>query len=188
MWFRPHHEAMAISHRDSYALRAGTALRIGSIVWPRPYYPTLHERARLVAQIIPPWAIASGRTAGWVWTGMGEPEPWSVLRPIQPAPSPLERLEWSARTLSLNQHALVRLENLVLLSGESVAIELLLRDQCVDTVSTQVALLTQSPTHTLREQCHARRMTQRQRVQLDAMLEAVDLLRRRYPDITRYTS
>ncbi len=174
---------MAYPHHS--ALRAGTAVRVGSILWPRPYFPTVHERASLVAGLIPPWAIATGRTAGWVWTGMGLAEPWNVLRPAQPAPSPLERMEWGARTLKSNQHQIEVLGGLTLVSPETAALEILLRDGCPDSAATQVAMLSALPTHHLRRRALERRVTLAQRRQLETLLAAVDDVRRRYPDITR---
>lgn len=180
----PHDGAMA-SMSEHYALRAGTALRIGSLVWPRPYFPTLHERASLIAEVLPAWAIASGRTAGWVWTGMGQPEPWSVLRPAQPAPSPLERMEWGARTLNPVHHPVQRIQGLRLVTPEATAVDILLHDSCPDVAGAQVVMLSSFSTLSLRERCHERRMTQRRRRRLERLLSAVDALRERYPDITR---
>jgi hypothetical protein len=176
---------MTITHREYSALRAGTALRIGSIVWPRPYFPTIHERAALVAGLIPSWAIASGRTAGWVWTGMGLPEPWNVLRPPQPAPSPLDRMEWGARTLNPAHHPVEYFEGLTLVAPEATVLDILLRDDCPDTAGAQVMILSESSTELLRHRCLARRTTSGQRSRLETLLAAVDALRRRYPDITR---
>lgn len=176
---------MAMMNYDCGALRAGTALRIGSLVWPRPYFPTVHERATLIAGLIPTWAIATGRTAGWVWTGMGLPEPCQVLMPSQPAPSPLDRMEWGARTLNPDQHQTEVLGGLTLVAPETAALEILLREQCPDIGSTQVAMLTTSPTAQLRRRALVGRATLVQRSRLEILLAAVDDLRRRYPDITR---
>ena len=170
---------------EHYALRAGTAMQIGSLVWPRPYFPTLHERASLIAQVLPTWAIASGRTAGWVWTGMGQPEAWSVLRPAQPAPSPLERMEWGARTLNPIHHPVQTIQGLRLITPEATAVDILLHDRCPDVAGAQVAMLSSSTTSSLRERCHERRMTKRQGRHLERLLSAVDALRECYPDITR---
>jgi hypothetical protein len=176
---------MSIDQLEYSALRAGTALRIGSIVWPRPYFPTIHERATLVAGLIPSWAIASGRTAGWVWTGMGLPEPWNVLRPVTPAPSPLDRMEWGARTVNPSHHAVERLEGLALVAPEATVVDILLREDCPDTASAQVMMLSGTPTELLRQHCLERRTTPDQRHRLEILLAAVEALRRRYPDITR---
>ncbi len=176
---------MTITNQHHAALRAGTALKIGSIVWPRPYFPTIHERATLVARLIPSWAIATGRTAGWVWTGMGLPEPWNVLRPAQPAPSPLDRMEWGARTLKRGQHHTEVFGGLTLVAPETAALEILLRDGCPDIAGTQVAMLTPLPTIELRQRALQGRVTLAQRKRLETLLLAVDNLRRRYPDITR---
>jgi hypothetical protein len=176
---------MSIDQLEYSALRAGNALRIGSIVWPRPYFPTIHERAALVASLIPSWAIASGRTAGWVWTGMGLPQPWNVLRPVTPAPSPLDRMEWGARTVNPVHHAVERLEGLALVAPEATVVDILLRDDCPDTASAQVMMLSGTPTELLRQHCLERRTTPGQRDRLEILLAAVESLRRRYPDITR---
>jgi hypothetical protein len=176
---------MTIIHADYGALRAGTAMRIGSIVWPRPYFPTVHERAALIAGLIPSWAIASGRTAGWVWSGMGLPEPWNVLRPAQPAPSPLDRMEWSARTLNPAHHHVEHFEGLMLVAPQAAVLDILLTEHCPDTAGAQVMILSESSTELLRHRCLARRTTSGQRSRLETLLAAVDALRRRYPDITR---
>jgi hypothetical protein len=176
---------MTITHADYGALRAGTAMRIGSIVWPRPYFPTVHERARLIAGLIPSWAIASGRTAGWVWSGMGLPEPWNVLRPAQPAPSPLDRMEWSARTLNPAHHHVEHFEGLTLVAPQAAVLDILLTEHCPDTAGAQVAMLTESPTGALRERCLVGRTTSVQRSRMEEHLAAIDALRRCYPDITR---
>ncbi len=160
-------------------------MRIGSLVWPRPYFPTLHERASLIAQVLPAWAIASGRTAGWVWTGMGQPEPWSVLRPLLPAPSPLERLEWGARTLNPVHHPVRTIQGLRLVAPEATALDILLHDHCPDVAAAQVVMLSGSATLSLRERCHERRMTPGRRNHLETLLGAVEALRECYPDITR---
>ena len=177
--------SMTLNELEHSALRAGTALRIGSILWPRPYFPTVHERAALVAGLIPPWAIASGRTAGWVWTGMGLPEPWNVLRPVTPAPSPLDRMEWGARTLNPVHHSLERLEGLTLVGPEATVVEILLSEHCADAAGAQVTMLSKNPTEHLRQRCLERRTTPGQRHRLEILLAAVEDLRRRYPDITR---
>jgi hypothetical protein len=176
---------MSINRLESSALRAGTALRIGSILWPRPYFPTVHERAALVAGLIPPWAIACGRTAGWVWTGMGLHEPWTVLRPVAPSPSPLDRMQWDARALNPNHHRVEVLQGLTLVAPDVAAIDILLRDHCPDSAGAQVMMLSKTPTEGLRQRCLERRTTPAQRHRLDILLAAVDDLRRRYPDITR---
>lgn len=176
---------MTMAYPSHSAIRSGTALRLGSFVWPRPYFPTVHERASLVAGLIPAWAIATGRTAGWVWTGMGLPEPWNVLRPAQPAPSPLERMEWGARTLNASQHQIEVLGGLTLVAPETAALEILLRDDCPDIASTQVAMLSALPTTQLRRRALETRVTLAQRSRLEKLLASVDDLRRRYPDITR---
>jgi hypothetical protein len=176
---------MSIDQLEYSALRAGNALRIGSIVWPRPYFPTIHERAALVAGLIPSWAIASGRTAGWVWTGMGLPQPWNVLRPVTPAPSPLDRMEWGARTVNPAHHAVESLEGLAIVAPEATVVDILLREDCPDTASAQVIMLSGTPTERLRQLCLTRRTTPGQRHRLEILLEAVEGLRRRYPDITR---
>ena len=176
---------MSINPLESAALRAGTALRIGSILWPRPYFPTVHERAALVASLLPSWAIASGRTAGWVWTGMGLLEPWTVLRPVTPSPSPLDRMQWDARTLNPTHHKVEALEGLTLVAPDVAVVDILLRDNCPDSAGAQVVMLSKTPTELLRQRCLERRTTPAQRHRLEILLAAVDDLRRRYPDITR---
>ncbi len=176
---------MTITPQDHAQLQAGNALRIGSMVWPRPYFPTVHERATLVANRLPSWAIATGRTAGWVWTGMGLPEPWNVLRPLRPAPSPLDRMEWRARTVNPTHHPFESFQGLTLVTPEAAVLDILLLEHCPANAGAQVAMLSASPTTELRKRALERRVTREQRHRLETLLAAVDDLRARYPDITR---
>ena len=63
--------------------------------------------------------------------------------------------------------------------------DILVRERSVDVASAQVAMLSETPTQTLRARCVERRMTRDRRQALDAIFSALDALRQRYPDITR---
>lgn len=63
--------------------------------------------------------------------------------------------------------------------------DILVRERSVDVASAQVAMLSDTPTHTLRARCLERRMTRDQRLVLEDIFSALDALRKRYPDITR---
>lgn len=75
----------------------GDTWRVGSLYSPGIAPPHLNERAALVAARVPQWATAAGHTAGWVWTGLGKPEPWDLICPTRPALSPLVRTQWKPR-------------------------------------------------------------------------------------------
>jgi hypothetical protein len=63
----------------------GVLWRDGSVIAGSASPPLHLERAALLAERLPDWAIAAGHTAGWVWTGLGHPEPWSLFRPLSPS-------------------------------------------------------------------------------------------------------
>jgi hypothetical protein len=102
----------------------GEALRIGHLYWMRPEPPLLAERASLVAEAIPPGTMAAGITAGWVWTGMGLPEPFSLIAKASPAPSPLIRHAWRVRGISVPTDNITTLRGLQLLNVEATAADL----------------------------------------------------------------
>lgn len=163
----------------------GLGLVLGSLWWPRPYYPTRVERAALVAAALPAWAVASGVTAGWVWGGFGAPEPWCVLRHHTPAISPLERTQWAALTLNPTHHRIVNVAGLSLLTVLDTVRELLLGPSAIDTAAAQVFALTGADHVQLMGLCSQRRATGLQRQHATEVLHRVDQLHRLYPDITR---
>lgn len=165
-------------------MRDGAALWCGSLFWPRSRFPTLAERAELLAGVMPSWSIASSHTAGWVWTGIGTPEPWVVLRRPQPAPSPLERTVWKARTFNPRRHHAIDMGRLSLLSRADTVTELLLGDTPLDIASTQIALLTGEDLASLRAKILAIRSNGAQKRRSEEILARVANLRVRYPDIT----
>jgi hypothetical protein len=165
----------------------GYGMLIGSLWWSRPYYPTRYERATLLAATLPQWAIATGITAAWVWTGFGSPEPWSILRPGKPEISPMDRQHWGARAIN-PQHTVTSISGLSLLCPQDTTLEVLLRGGPSDSGAAQIVMLTTETSEELREQLRARRTTSLQRAQAQQLLARVDLLRATYPDITRYTS
>ena len=164
----------------------GYSLSLGGLYWPRPYFPSRTERALLIGQSLPHWAIPTGNTAGWIWTGMGLPTPLTVLRPRTPALSPLEREHWRAREVRDSRHTVVEVAGQSILDPLSTEIELLSHGRDIDGAATQILFL-----RSLREQAGrptATRMSQSQRERADAVLQRMRVLAERYPDITRYTS
>lgn len=168
-------------------LTLSQAIPIGSLLWPRPYFPTRWERAQWVANVLPSWAIASGITAGWVWTGMGYPTPWQVLRDELPGLSPLERTSWQARLRSEAHHSVETIGKIRLLSSQSTAVEVLLRGHNIDAGAAQLLFLL-GANSSLDQLLGQRRTSPTERHHAEVMLERAKLLRNRYPDITRYTS
>ncbi len=175
---------MEPSHHNAFALQ-GLGLSWGSLHWDQPRFPTLNERASLIARALPTWAIASGVTAGWVWTGMGAPEPWDVLRPTQPALSPLARTQWSAREHSPRHHLLQHIGGVSILTPESTAREVLLSPEPVGVRTSQLWVLEDLCGQPLRTLVTGRRSSLREREDADRALTALANLRERYPDITR---
>jgi hypothetical protein len=180
------------NHIDTALAREGLIQILGSMVHRRPWFPGLEERAALVARALPAWAVASGITAGWVWTGMGRAEPWSVLREEKPGLSPLERTLWRARLRSPH-HEVTQLGSLRLLTPQCSLREILLSADAIDGCATQVLLLSAHPhaQHSmgeLRDVTRERRASATHRGHAQAVLARVEHLREHYPDITRYTS
>jgi hypothetical protein len=103
----------------------GHEWRIQSIYTDRREPPLRDERAALIAQRLPEWAVAAGHTAGWVWTGLGKPEPWAVLCATSPALSPIARTQWKPRAKTLEAYELVAIRGLTLLGRLECAADLL---------------------------------------------------------------
>jgi hypothetical protein len=171
-----HHQAMS---------RQGEIILFGDLVWPRPYFPSAPERAALLRDALPTWVIVSGTTAGWVWTGMGMPEPWCVLRVEKPGLSPLERTKWRAALWSPVHHSSTRLAGLTLLDKDCTAREVLLGSAPVDVAVAQLLFLTRDDDATLRSRCGERRASATQRKHAERVLERLAVARGHYPDITR---
>ncbi|MDA2980916.1 MAG: hypothetical protein O2828_04015 [Actinomycetota bacterium] len=165
------------------AIVDGEALSLDGLYWPRPYYPTRIERAGLIAANTPAWATATSHTAGWIWTGMGSPLPFAVLRPSQPAISPLERELWRARELRTPAHQIATIAGYHLLDTSSTEAELLAHSQDIDRAATQIFFLRQEAAHV--PASGLLRMSARQRERANLMLERVLTLQETYPDITR---
>lgn len=168
------------------AIVDGEALSLEGLYWPRPYYPTRRERAALIAANIPAWATATSHTAGWIWTGMGSPLPFAVLRPSQPAISPLEREHWKARELRLPAHQSATIDGHRLLDTSSTEAELLAHSSHVDQAATQIFFLRQERFHVPADT--SLRMSPHQRERAHRIVEQVLAIQQTYPDITRYTS
>ncbi len=163
----------------------GLALNLGTMTWLKPHFPTLDERAGLVAKALPLWAVASSHTAGWVWTGMGSPEPWSVLRRQSPGLSPLERTRWSAKLLSPLHHRAVTIGTLWLLDRRSTAMEVLLHAPDIDASAAQLIILEEHCRVPLHELVLARRSLAVSKAKASATLAHLATLRELYPDIAR---
>jgi len=180
---------MMPSQIDQSLARAGHIVLLGSLVHPKPWFPGRSERAALIARALPPWAIASGITAGWVWTGMGHPEPWSVLREEKPGLSPLERTTWRAR-LRVQHHRVTSLGALRLLTPQSSIGEILGSAESVDVCASQILLLS-AHQHTALGSLDLApgeaqpRASAAQRAHASAVLTRVSHLHVHYPDITR---
>lgn len=166
----------------------GHSLRIGPLIWPRPYFPSRWERAALVKAHIPRWAIATGQTAGFVLTGMGSPEPWTLLRHAIPATSPLERTAWSSSLVNPTNHRLIEISGLWLTCSEDTVLETLLRRGPVSTAATQIMMLSDTPVEDLEKVISARRAGSVAREFAASVLTELSKMRADYPDITRYTS
>lgn len=165
------------------AISDGDSLSLGGLYWPRPYFPSRTERAVLVGQSLPHWAIPTGNTAGWIWTGMGLPTPLTVLRPSTPALSPLEREHWRAREVREPRHTVVSVAGRKILDPLSTESELLSHGRDIDGAATQILFL-----RSLRDEgpiIFPTRMSKGRRERADTVLERVRLLSERYPDITR---
>lgn len=165
------------------AIVDGEALSLDGLYWPRPYFPTRIERAGVVAAHIPQWATPTSHTAGWIWTGMGSPLPFAVLRPSQPAISPLERQHWRARELRVGTHRVDTVAGYRVLDTSSTEAELLTQSHHIDRAATQIMFLRLVPTHVPAPT--ALRMSEAQRDLAYRILERVRELQRTYPDITR---
>lgn len=165
------------------AIVDGEALSLNGLYWPRPYFPTRIERAGVVSANIPRWATPTSHTAGWIWTGMGSPLPFAVLRPSLPAISPLERTQWRARELREAAHRVEYIAGFRVLSTSSTEAELLSQSDDVERAATQIVFLRLMPSH--REVAGALRMSALQRDRARLILERVRTLQDTYPDITR---
>lgn len=104
----------------------GLGKRFGEVVWPHPTHPFLADRAQLLADALPTWAVAAGHTAGWVWTGMGQPQPWSLLYREGPHPSPMARTHWKPRQRLVAENSLRIVRGLALLSPAETVADLLI--------------------------------------------------------------
>lgn len=168
-----------------FEVAEGLHLSLGVLEFSRPWFPTVSERANLVRTQLPAWAIASGSTAGWIWTGMGCPSPWSVLRHRTPALSPLARTEWSARVVNEKTHRLLEINGLRLLNPLSTAREVQFSGTDIDASAAQILVLVgPSPFEVLGSNSAQRRSpTERARARLVA--ERLATLVKLYPDITR---
>jgi hypothetical protein len=167
---------------DQIDLKDGDALSISGLIWPRAYFPTRTERATFIAGHLPPWAIPAAHTAGWIWTGMGSPLPWSVLRPKSPAPSPILREQWRARQINFRHHVTTLIQGTEVLSPESTILDILAHGRGVDGCATQLLVL-EGLTKSGGAILH--RPTPSQSVWREALDRRLADLKFSYPDMTR---
>ena len=179
-----HTPGMSTTPHQSFVLQ-GLGLNVGPHPWLYPRFPTRDERAALVAHCLPAWAIASGSTAAWVWTGMGLAEPWVVLRREHPGLSPLERTQWSAKLLNPAHHTLRTLSGLVLLDPDSTAMEVLLSPHSRDIATAQLFVLEPLCGQDFPRLASRKRASQQARKNAGLTLQQLATLREVYPDITR---
>lgn len=163
----------------------GHGLRIGPMIWPRPYFPSRFERAGLVKQYIPAWGIATGQTAAFVFTGMGSPEPWTLLRHPVPAVSPMQRTAWASSLVNPDNHRLICLAGLSLTCPEHTVMETLLRKGPIDQAATQLLVLTTRSGDDLAHEVSLRSAGPETRAHAALVLAELEKLRATYPDITR---
>lgn len=168
-----------------YELSESLKVNAGCLDFPRPWFPLVTERAALVKTLLPSWAIASGPTAGWVWTGMGYPEPWCVLRKRTPALSPISRTAWSARVVRETGHRVVELNGLLLLDRRSAALEVLYSGINIDVAAAQLFFLMEHTPLRMMDREDGGRRTPLERHNAHRVLERMKKLARLYPDITR---
>jgi len=176
---------MQLSVEQQSQVADGHSLRIGPMVWPRPYFPSRCERAALVKEYIPAWGIATGQTAAFVYTGMGSPEPWTLLRHPVPAISPMQRTAWVSSLVNPENHRVVLIAGLWLTCPEHTVMETLLRKGPVEQAATQLFMLTTRSTEELAHDISSRRASPEIRAHAASVLRELEKLRTDYPDITR---
>lgn len=120
----------------------GEVWRIQSLYGDRPEPPLREERAALLAGRLPEWAVAAGNTAGWVWTGLGKPEPWALICATRPALSPIARTQWHPRAKPLERLELATIRGLRLLARQDCVADLLQHHGEDDVAAAQLYLLT----------------------------------------------
>ena len=172
------------SLEQHHGVSEGWGIPLGGLVWPRPYFPTRAERALVISQNLPGWAIAGAHTAGWVWTGMGYPTPWAVLRQEYPGLSPLERSSWRARLHSPRHQRVEQLGPLRVLDPQSCATDILLHTTNIDAGATQLLFLLASDSSPI-ALLEGRRASAAQHQHAQKICERWRWLRKTYPDITR---
>lgn len=163
----------------------GVLWRDGSVIADSASAPLLAERVSLVAQVLPEWAIAAGHTAGWVWTGLGHPEPWSLFRPQHPSISPLSRAEWRPRSTKRPGMTTYSFGPLTLLSREATITDLLIAPGDDDVAAAQLYALSEDTS--LRRSIEQVRpaLTTRQRDRARVRTARVRQWWLDYPEVTR---
>lgn len=163
----------------------GVLWRDGSVIADSASPPLLAERASLVAQVLPDWSIAAGHTAGWVWTGLGHPEPWSLFRPQCPAISPLSRSQWRPRSTKRAGMTTHSFGALTLLTREATITDLLIAPGDDEVAAAQLYALAEQ--HSLTDSIDQvrSRLTAPQRDRARVRVARVRQWWRDYPDVTR---
>lgn len=173
-----------VSGSQRFDLQGGVAVQVGSLCSDRPWFPGVRERAQMVARELPSWAIASGITAGWVWTGFGDPEPWHVVREATPGISPLARTVWKATLRHPVLHSVHELGDLCLLEPRSAAFAIAHSTAGIDLSATQILMMRLPDTRWMAAG-HRLRLAAPSRLHAKEVLNRVKELHARYPDITR---
>ena len=140
----PVHSRLTVSEESALRLD-GLSWSSGSLVWPHPAPPLLPERAEMVRDIVPGWAIVTAHTAAWIYTGMGRAEPWALCVPSKPAISPLQRRQWRPRSISLKPQDVVDLRGLKLTSVPRTVYDLLTWPGSDEVAACQLYLLATPP-------------------------------------------
>lgn len=139
------HSTLSASEESSLRLD-GLSWSMGSLVWPHPAPPLLPERAELVRDIVPEWAIVAAHTAAWVLTGMGRAEPWALCAPSKPAISPIQRREWKPRTIGLTSKDISRVRGLAITTVPRTIYDLLTWPGSDEVAACQLYLLATTKT------------------------------------------
>ena len=133
-----------LSPTEQHALALdGLIWRSGSLHHHLADPPLLPERAEILRRRLPEWATVAGITAGWLWTGLGRPEPFDLIAPSTPALSPLVRNQWRPRSPRRNPASTTRIKGLQVLSRAATASDLLLCRGDDDVVASQLYQLTE---------------------------------------------
>lgn len=134
-----------LSPTEQHALALdGVIWRSGSLVHHLQEPPLLPERAHILRRRLPDWATIAGVTAGWLWTGLGRPEPFDLIAPSSPALSPIVRNQWRPRSPRRHPLETMQIRGLQTLTREATASDLLVCRGDDDVVASQLYQLSDS--------------------------------------------